>query len=76
VLIRWVPSLERETVAAWHAKASLEPVLDRRFRVVLHAGRRVHTWFAGAPRSLADLGPDRIASAIGSAEGRGGREDP
>jgi len=60
----------RETIAARHAQLPLDPVLERLFQVALRAGRRAHTWFAGSPRSLADVALDRIARDAGSLEGR------
>jgi glutamyl-tRNA reductase len=60
----------RETIAARHAGQALDPVLDRLFQAALHAGRRAHTWFGGAPRSLADLALDAIAARVGRLDGR------
>jgi glutamyl-tRNA reductase len=60
----------RETIAARHAGQPLDPVLDRLFQAALHAGRRAHTWFGGAPRSLADLALDAIAARVGPLDGR------
>lgn len=60
----------RETIAARHTQLPLDPVLERLFQVALRAGRQAHTWFAGSPRSLADVALSRIARAAGSLEGR------
>ncbi len=60
----------RETIANRHAELPLDPVLDRLFQAALHAGRRAHTWYGGAPRSLADLALDAIARRAGPLEGR------
>ena len=60
----------RETIATRHADQPLDPVLDRLFQAALHAGRRAHTWYGGASRSLGDLALDAIAHRIGSLEGR------
>jgi glutamyl-tRNA reductase len=60
----------RETIADRHATRPLDPLLDRLFQAALHAGRLAHTWFSGSPRSLADVGLDRIARRTGSLEGR------
>jgi len=60
----------RETIAERHAQLPLDPVLERLFQVGLHAGRRAHSWFAGPPRSLADVALDRIARNTGPLEGR------
>jgi len=60
----------RETIAARHAELPLDPVLERLFQVALRAGRRAHTWFAGSPRSLADVALERIARDAGSLQGR------
>jgi glutamyl-tRNA reductase len=60
----------RETIAERHAQLPLDPVLERLFQVSLHAGRRAHSWFAGPPRSLADVALDRIARNAGPLEGR------
>jgi glutamyl-tRNA reductase len=59
----------RETIAERHARLPLDPVLERLYQVALRAGRRAHTWFAGSPRSLADVALDRIARDAGSLEG-------
>ena len=60
----------RETIAARHAQLPLDSGLERLFQVALRAGRRAHTWFAGSPRSLADVALDRIARSDGQLEGR------
>ncbi len=48
----------------------LDPLLDRLVQAALRAGRQAHTWFAGSPRSLADVALDRIARDRGPLEGR------
>lgn len=60
----------RETLGGRHAGLPLDPVLDRLFRVALRTGRQARAWFAGSPRSLADVALDRIARGTGSLEGR------
>ena len=60
----------RETIATRRLELPLDPVLDRLFQVSLHAGRRVHTWFSGSPRSLADVALDRIAEVAGPLDGQ------
>lgn len=60
----------REAIAERHGERSLDPVLDRLFQAALHAGRAAHAWFAGSPRSLADVALDRIADRIGPLAGR------
>jgi len=60
----------RETITERHGQLPLDPVLERLFQVGLHAGRRAHSWFAGPPRSLADVALDRIARNTGPLVGR------
>lgn len=60
----------RETITERHAELPLDPVLERLFQVALHAGRRAHAWFAGPPRSLADVALDRITRDSGPLEDR------
>jgi glutamyl-tRNA reductase len=60
----------RETIGVRRTELPLDPVLDRLFQVALHAGRRVHTWFSGPPRSLADVALDRIADVAGPLDGQ------
>lgn len=48
----------------------LDPAIDRLVQAALRAGRQAHAWFAGPPRSLADVALDRVARDRGSLEGR------